>query len=280
LSSVYENDIPAIVLTGDISTDTLRDIALQNCVQLNKPVKLPHLAQLVQDLLPIRPEGAGSTGRRADPGRDTFDPVIFVIDDNMQVREGIRSLLEDVGRTVQDYATAEAFLEAYDPAQAGCLLVDACLPGMSGMDLLERLHAQGHQAPAIIITGKSDVSIAVQAMKAGAMDFVEKPIAATDLLAIIDLALEHSRDTSKWLAWQADAGQRLAGLTPRQHEVLDRVLAGQPSKNIAADLGISQRTVETHRASIMKKTGSKSLPALARVALAAAAGAPGVAHPV
>jgi len=276
----FENDIPAIVLTGDISTDTLRDIALQNCVQLNKPVKLPHLAQLVQDLLPIRPEGAGSTGRRADPGRDTFDPVIFVIDDNMQVREGIRSLLEDVGRTVQDYATAEAFLEAYDPAQAGCLLVDACLPGMSGMDLLERLHAQGHQAPAIIITGKSDVSIAVQAMKAGAMDFVEKPIAATDLLAIIDLALEHSRDTSKWLAWQADAGQRLAGLTPRQHEVLDRVLAGQPSKNIAADLGISQRTVETHRASIMKKTGSKSLPALARVALAAAAGAPGVAHPV
>jgi two-component system CheB/CheR fusion protein len=274
-----DNNIPAIVLTGDISTETLRDIARQNCIQLNKPVKLPHLMQLVQELLPSFRRRPSSNAQAADAHqRDGFNPVIFVIDDNMQVREGIRSLLEDVGRTVQDYATAEAFLEAYDPAREGCLLVDAYLPGMSGVELLERLHAEGHRPPAIIITGDSDVPIALQAMKAGALDFIEKPIAAKDLLASIDLALEHSRDTSKLLVWEANAARLVSGLTRRQREVMDLVLAGHPSKNIAADLGISQRTVETHRASIMKKTGSKSLPALARVALAAAASSATVAH--
>ena len=110
-------------------------------------------------------------------------------------------------------------------------------------------------------------------MKAGALDFIEKPIGVLDLLASVDRALELSHDASKLDAWQADAAHLVSGLTPRQHEVMDLVLAGHPSKNIAVDLGISQRTVETHRASIMKKTGSKSVPALARMALAAAANA-------
>jgi two-component system CheB/CheR fusion protein len=236
--------------------------------------------QLVQELLSGSGRRLTTSGQVADARQDGFNPVIFVIDDNMQVREGIRSLLEDVGRTVQDYATAEAFLEAYDPAQQGCLLVDAYLPGMSGVELLERLHAEGHRAPAIIMTGASDVPIALQAMKAGALDFIEKPIAAKDLLASIDLALEHSHDTGKLLVWEANAARLVSGLTHRQREVMDLVLDGQPSKNIAADLGISQRTVETHRASIMKKTGSKSLPALARIALAAAAGSSAVGRPV
>jgi len=114
------------------------------------------------------------------------------------------------------------------------------------------------------------VPMAVQAMKAGAADFIEKPIAAADLLAGIDRALERSQDSAKRTAWQASAAQHIAGLTARQREIMQLVLAGQPSKNIAADLGISQRTVENHRASIMRKTGTKSLPALARLALAAA----------
>jgi two-component system CheB/CheR fusion protein len=180
-------------------------------------------------------------------------------------------VLEEDGRAVQDYATAEAFLADGDSSREGCLLVDAYLPGMTGLALLERLHAEGRQIPAIMITGNSDVTIAVRAMKAGALDFIEKPIAIEDLLASVDMALDHSRDETKLHGWRAEAALRVASLTHRQHQVMDMVLAGQPSKNIAADLGISQRTVETHRASIMKKAGSKSLPALARMALAAAA---------
>jgi two-component system CheB/CheR fusion protein len=263
--------IPAIVLTGDISTETLRKVAAENCIQLNKPVKLPHLIGLIEDLAPVARDRGTASGADPDVAKGSQAPIIFVVDDNPQVRDGLRSVLEDDGRTVRDYATSEAFLEAFDPAHEGCLLVDAYLPGMSGVALLQRLQADGHQVPAIMITGHSDVSIAVQAMKAGALDFIEKPVGAEDLLACVDLALDHSRDAAKLFAWRADAAHLVAGLTRREHEIMDLVLAGHPSKNIAADLGISQRTVETHRASIMKKTGSKSLPALARMALAAAA---------
>jgi two-component system CheB/CheR fusion protein len=122
----------------------------------------------------------------------------------------------------------------------------------------------------MMITGHSDVSIAVQAMKAGASEFIEKPIARLDLLAAVARALEQAHDATSSSAWRTSAGAKIATLTSRQHEILELVLAGHPSKNIAADLGISQRTVENHRASIMKKTGAKSLPALARLALAAA----------
>ena len=111
--------------------------------------------------------------------------------------------------------------------------------------------------------------MAVHAMKAGAVDFIEKPIGGPELLDSVARALDQGRDSNKLVAWRASAAKHIAELTPRQREVMERVLAGQPSKNIASDLGISQRTVENHRASIMKKTGSKSLPALARLALAA-----------
>ena len=141
---------------------------------------------------------------------------------------------------------------------------------MNGLDLLRRLGELGHHLPTVMITGNSDVPMAVQAMKAGALDFIEKPISRGELLASVGRALELSQDSSKLSAWREDATHRLATLTPRQRQIMELVLAGHPSKNIAADLGISQRTVENHRASIMTKTGSKSLPALARLALAAA----------
>ena len=141
---------------------------------------------------------------------------------------------------------------------------------MSGLELLKRLHDAGHRLPAIMITGDSDVQIAVQAMKAGASDFIEKPIGRGELLDCVARALEQSRDSNKLSAWQVSAANHIAGLTPRQRQIMELVLAGHPSKNIAADLGISQRTVENHRASIMTRTGAKSLPALARLALAAA----------
>jgi len=141
---------------------------------------------------------------------------------------------------------------------------------MSGLELLQHLSHANHRLPAIMITGNGDVPMAVQAMKAGASDFIEKPFNQGDLRASVERAIEQSRDSVQLLAWREAAATHIAALTPRQRQIMDLVLAGHPSKNIAADLGISQRTVETHRASIMKKTGAKSLPALARLAVAAA----------
>jgi len=256
--------IPVIILTGDISTVTLREIALQNCVQLNKPVKLGELTQVIQRLLPVSRAGPPQT----EPGGVSGAPLIFVVDDDANVREGLRSLLEQDGWTVADYASCEAFLADYHPGKGACLLIDAYLPRMSGLELLQRL--TGDRLPAIMITGSSDVTIAVQAMKAGASDFIEKPFGRGELLASIERAIEQSRDSRRLADAREEAANHVAGLTPRQRQIMELVLAGTPSKNIAADLGISQRTVENHRASIMKKTGAKSLPALARLALAAA----------
>ncbi|MGA2794546.1 MAG: CheR family methyltransferase, partial [Roseiarcus sp.] len=271
LRETLHRRIPAIILTGDISTGALRDIALHDCARLNKPVKLKELMEVIQRLL-AKPHTAptAQAPRVAEAATVSGPPTIFVVDDDSQVCEAIRSVLEEDGRTVQTYATCEAFREAYHSGQDACLLIDAYLPGMNGLELLQRLHDSGDRLPAIMITGNSDVPMAVQAMKAGALDFIEKPIGRDELLASVERALEQSRDAGKLLLWRETAANQVAGLTVRQRQIMELVLAGHPSKNIAADLGISQRTVENHRASIMKRTGSKSLPALARLALAAA----------
>ena len=197
------------------------------------------------------------------------NPTIFVVDDDRSIREAMRDLLEEDGYSVELFADGPAFLEAYRPGRDGCLLVDALMPGMSGIELIERLKAEGHALPAIMITGNGAVPMAVQAMKAGAVDFIEKPVRHDDLLASVKRALDQTRDATKLSASRETAATRVASLTVRQRQILDLVLAGHPSKNIAADLGISQRTVDNHRAAIMRKTGSKSLPALIRTALAA-----------
>jgi len=234
-------------------------------------VKLKELTQVIQRLLPQEhltvPSSAAPPPRAAG---GPAPPVIFIVDDDNHICGALRSVLEDDGRTVKDYGSCEAFLEAYRPGGEACLLVDAYLPGMSGHQLLQRLHDDGHRLPAIMITGYGDVPMAVQAMKAGASDFIEKPINRTELLASVERALEQSRDSNKLFAWREDAAKHVAALSRRQRQVMDMILAGHPNKNIASDLGISQRTVENHRALIMKKTGSKSVPALARLAIAAA----------
>lgn len=130
-----------------------------------------------------------------------------------------------------------------------------------------------------MITGHGDVQTAVRAMKAGASDFLEKPVGRGELLACVRRALERSSDAAKLLAWREDAAERLAGLTPRQRQIMTLILAGHPNKNIAADLNISQRTVENHRATIMRNTGARSLPELARLALAADTPLPGGSPP-
>ena len=260
--------VPVVILTGDISTVTLREIAVRKYAQLNKPVKTKDLTDVIQKLLPVARAVAPS--RSPPPATEADAPTIFVVDDDRHVRDALRLVLEEDGRTVEDYASCEAFLDAWRPGREGCLLIDAYLPGMNGLELLQWLRDSGHRLPAIMITGFSDVAIAVQAMKVGATDFIEKPISPGELLASVERALELSRDSGKLRAVRQAAAHHVADLTTRQREIMDLVLAGHPSKNIAADLGISQRTVENHRASIMKKTGVKSLPALARLALAAA----------
>jgi two-component system, chemotaxis family, CheB/CheR fusion protein len=274
-SPAFSRTIPAIILTGDISTASLREIAGHGCVHLNKPVKAMDLTGLVQELLgqtarpePVRGPEAARVMQSAPQLRS--DSTIFVVDDDRVIRETMRDLLAANGYAVEIFADGPEFLAALRPGCAGCLLVDAVMPEMSGLELMDRLKREGHHLPAIMITGHGEVSMAVQAMKAGAADFIEKPVGPQELLASIERILDQARNADTRTVLHETAALRIACLTTRQQQILDMVLAGHPSKNIAADLGISQRTVDNHRAAIMKKTGSKSLPELIRTALSAA----------
>jgi PAS domain S-box-containing protein len=200
-----------------------------------------------------------------------IDPkeVVVVIEDDPLVCRWLRDLLEERGWEVDDYASGEEFLAAFRPGHTACLLLDAKLPGVSGIALLTQLRRDGHRLPAIVITGAADIRTAVAAMKAGANDFIEKPILGPEMLSAVKRILEQGRDAGKIASWRATAAARISALTPRQRQVMTLVLAGQANKNIAADLGLSQRTVEHHRAEIMKRTGSVSLPDLTRLALTA-----------
>ena len=261
------NGLPGIILTGDISSETLAMIAGQDCIQLSKPVKPHEIVAAIERLSPQTPPLAP---QRARAGTVHETPVAYVVDDDPEIRSTIRDVLESDGRAVQDFASAEDFLEAYRSGGEGCLLVDAYLPGMSGVALLDELRARGDRLPVILITGSSDVGLAVEAMRTGACDFIEKPVGRVELLASIARAIDQSHDIRLVDAVHEEAAAHVADLTTRQREVMDMVLAGHPSKNIAADLGISQRTVENHRAAIMHKMGAKSLPELARTAQSAA----------
>ncbi|WP_199084381.1 chemotaxis protein CheB [Bosea sp. ASV33] len=261
-------ETPVIILTGDISTETLRAIKLLNCLHLNKPVKVEEVTQAIQHILDQKAAPGTvhqATGQRPKPD----NPDVFIVDDDAQTRDTLRLVLEDAGHKVAAFESCEGFLAAFVPGDGNCLLVDAYLPGMSGLQLLRHLNTQEYHLPAIMITGNSDVAMAVEAMKTGASDFIEKPVRSVELLASVTRAIAESRDSNHRAERKASALKSLEALTARQHQIMDLVLAGHPNKNIAADLGISQRTVENHRASIMHKTASKSLPALARLALAA-----------
>jgi two-component system CheB/CheR fusion protein len=263
------DELPAIVLTGDISTETLREIARHGCIHLNKPVKAQELTRLIRRLLAkARAPAAASAPELELPLSRGKSSTVFVVDDDAAVREATRDLLGENGYAVEVFADGEAFLRADRPE--GCLLVDARMPGMSGLELIERLRANGVALPTIVITGSGDVPMAVEAMKAGAVDFVEKPIGHVELLASIERALDQNVNATALSLPRDTALACVASLTGRQRQIMDLVLAGHPSKNIAADLGLSQRTVDNHRAAIMRKTGSKSLPALIRLAIAAA----------
>jgi two-component system CheB/CheR fusion protein len=269
LREAVGREVPAILLTGDISAETRALVAEYHVPLLIKPVRQNDLILAIETLLAAEPRPRPSAKRRDPPA--VKRPTVFVVDDDPAVRAAIMSVLADDGLQAEAYADGESFLQAYRNGVEGCLLVDAYMPGMSGIDLLERLRKDGRHLPALMITGQSDVHMAVTAMKAGALDFIEKPVGRVELLASISRALAQSHDTKQLSDWRAEAARRVGELTPRQHQIMTCVLAGQPSKNIAADLGLSQRTVESHRAAVMRKTGATSMPALARLALAASA---------
>ena len=262
------NGLPAIILTGDISTSTLQQISGQNCLHLIKPVKADALLERISLLL-SKAAISKAKGAPLKPERDNRGTV-FVIDDEPQVCEAMRDLLGANGWAVEIYSSCEAFLKTDHAGRRGCVLVDAIMPGMSGLELLRRLKPWPHRLPAIMVTGNGDIQMAVGAMTAGALNFIEKPVGRQELFSSIEAAFELMQGAATLVSLREAAAARIATLTPRQHQIMGLVLAGHPSKNIAADLKISQRTVENHRAAIMKKTGATSLPALIRVGITAA----------
>jgi two-component system response regulator FixJ len=194
--------------------------------------------------------------------------VVHLIDDDEDVRRSLAFLLGTAGQAVLVYESAEAFLEQYRPGQRACVVSDVRMSGMDGIELLKRLHACDPSLAVIVMTGHADVPLAVEAMKAGAADFIEKPFSDDVLLAAIGAAfarLSRSGQENGGLKFRA----RLEMLSEREEQVLDGLLAGKPNKVIAHDLGISARTVEVHRAHVMTKTGVSSLSELVRLCLLA-----------
>ena len=267
IASVREavsREIPAVILTGDVSTDTMREIARRGCVQRNKPVKAEELTHLIQFLLTQsrHPKVQARSLPQAESKRELPQGTIFVIDDEGAVREAMRGLLQEEGWAVEVYSSGEAFLEAYRPGRDGCLVVDARMPRMSGLELLERLKSAGGGPPTIMITGHADVRLAVRAMKAGAIAFLEKPVQYDELVVNIERALALAQNSAALASLRAAAARRIASLTPRERQVVEMVVEGNPNKQTAYVLGISQRTVETHRATAMKKVGARTLSEL------------------
>ena len=191
-------------------------------------------------------------------------PTVFVIDDDQAVRDAISLLLRADDLAVATFASAAAFLESAAVQQPGCLVLDVRMPGMSGLDLQKQLRARGCRIPILFMTGQGDVPMAIRALKAGAFDFMEKPFQGETLLERVREALALDTRQRARQARRAEAAARLALLSPREWEVLDRVAAGQYNKVIAAELGISLSTVEIHRKRVMEKLQAESLSDLIR----------------
>lgn len=192
-----------------------------------------------------------------------------MVDDDPAVRESLALLLDAAGFAVRTHPDAESLLAAAGALAPGCVLTDVRMPGMDGLALQRHLAAAGVAVPVVVMTGHADVPLAVAAMKAGAVDFLQKPFAEADLLAVLRQALARAADAAAAAAATAAAGARLAGLTPREQEVLAELVAGHPNKVIAQHLGASPRTIEVHRARVMDKLGVHSLPELVRLVQAA-----------
>jgi len=194
------------------------------------------------------------------------EPTVFVVDDDDAIRKGLSLLIQSLHIPVETFACGEDFLARYDPDQAGCLLLDIRMPGMSGLELQTQLLGKNVSLPIIMISGNADVPMAVRAMKKGAFDFIEKPLREQDLLDCIHQAIRRDAQIRKEKRLIHKAATRLALLTSREHEVMDRVVAGKANKVIAFELNISSKTVEFHRSNIMEKMQVQSLAELIHLA--------------
>ena len=199
----------------------------------------------------------------------SLDPVVHVIDDDDAVRASLAFLLEIAGLTVRSYPSAPCFLEQLAEVETGCIITDVRMPEMTGLQLVDRLKARGVSLPIIMVTGHADVALAVEAMRAGVFDFIEKPFSDDAILAAIRAALGRGLDQQAQSAERALILQRVAVLSTRERQVLDGLVAGQSNKVVAQALGISPRTVEVYRANLMTKMRANSLSELVRMALVA-----------
>ncbi len=193
--------------------------------------------------------------------------TVSVVDDDLAVRDSLALLMHSVGLQVETFASAKDFLDAYRPDRRGCLITDIRMPGMSGLELQEQLSAQGYHIPVIVLTGFGDVPTAVRALKAGAVDFLEKPFNPQALLDLVQQAIVRDAEIREQATHEARLAEHMALLTPREQEVMELVVAGKANKVVAIDLSISERTVELHRARIMKKMQARSLAELMRMVL-------------
>ena len=196
-------------------------------------------------------------------------PLVHLVDDDEAIRRSAGFMLKTSGFQVESYESGVELLKKAPALAPGCILLDIRMPGMDGLEVQQKLQEKGVSLPVIIMTGHGDVTLAVQAMKAGAVDFIEKPFEKASLLRALDEGMERLRQGEVSRDRSRDAGIRLQALTPRERDVLDGLAQGLPNKTIAFDLGISPRTVEIHRANLMTKLGVRSLSEALRIAFAA-----------
>ena len=196
-----------------------------------------------------------------------YSPTVFLVDDDEAVRDSLGLLMKSVALQSQSFASADEFLANYDPDCPGCLVLDIRMPGMSGMELQQKLIEMRAILPIIFITGHGDIPMAVEAMQRGAIDFIPKPFRDHELLNRINKALDDDRKNRESLLELDEVEKRLEKLTPREKQVLELVVQGKANKVIAGDLGVSQRTVEIHRARVMGKMEARSLPQLVRMVM-------------
>ena len=193
--------------------------------------------------------------------------MVFIVDDDDAVRDSLSFLMKSIGIESRGFASATEFLEFYDNKIAGCLVLDIRMPGMSGLELQDQLNEINAILPIIFITGHGDVPMAVEALKKGALDFIQKPFRDQDLIDRINHALDQDHDSRNILSEKREILDRMDQLTNREKEVMELVVQGNPNKIIAADLDVSQRTVEIHRARVMEKMRARSLAQLVRMSI-------------
>ena len=194
-------------------------------------------------------------------------PTVFIVDDDSAMQDSLGFLIGSVGRKVETYASAEEFLDAYDNERPGCIVLDVRMPGLSGLELMEKLGEDRFAPPVVLITGHGDIPMAVRALKAGAFDFIEKPFSDQVLLERIQQALQQDTSDRASEHDRSDIERRAARLTTRENQVFELVVDGKPNKVVASDLGLSQKTVEVHRAHVMEKMRAESFADLVKMAV-------------